>query len=121
MIKRNHTSLLQLKYVLYFILIICFFPLRAQISPGKLSNPHKQLEGISNCTQCHDLGDQISEAKCLNCHIKLKNRISSNKGFHASQEVKQKNCISCHSEHHGLKFEMIRFDKKNFDKRILAA
>ncbi|MGB5032008.1 MAG: hypothetical protein WBO76_07845 [Saprospiraceae bacterium] len=115
MIKLHHTSLLELKYILYGILIICFFPLSAQISPGKLSNPHKQLEGISNCTQCHDLGDQISEAKCLNCHIKLKNRISSNKGFHASQEVKQKNCISCHSEHHGLKFEMIRFDKKIFN------
>ncbi|MBK8244354.1 MAG: cytochrome c family protein [Saprospiraceae bacterium] len=115
MIKLHHTSLLELKYILYGILIICFFPLSAQISPGKLSNPHKQLEGISNCTQCHDLGDQISEAKCLNCHIKLKSRISSNKGFHASQEVKQKNCISCHSEHHGLKFEMIRFDKKLFN------
>jgi len=114
-IKQHHTSLLELKYILYGILIICFFPLSAQISPGKLSNPHKQLEGISNCTQCHDLGDQISEAKCLNCHIKLKSRISSNKGFHASQEVKQKNCISCHSEHHGLKFEMIRFDKKIFN------
>ncbi len=115
MIKLHHTSLFELKYILYGILIICFFPLSAQISPGKLSNPHKQLEGISNCTQCHDLGDQISEAKCLNCHIKLKSRISSNKGFHASEEVKQKNCISCHSEHHGLKFEMIRFDKKQFN------
>ncbi len=84
-----------------------------QISPGPLSQPHSQLEGISKCTSCHDLGDKVSNTKCLDCHKPLKARVVQNKGFHASREVKGKDCITCHSEHHGLKFESIRFDEKN--------
>ncbi len=30
-----------------------------QISPGDLSNAHKDLEGMSNCTKCHVLGDKV--------------------------------------------------------------
>jgi hypothetical protein len=89
--------------------------LSGQISPGKLSKGHSHLEGISNCTQCHELGSKISEQKCLNCHSQLKSRINERKGFHATEEVRSKSCISCHSEHHGIKFEIIRFDKQNFD------
>ncbi|MCC6815833.1 MAG: cytochrome c family protein [Saprospiraceae bacterium] len=89
--------------------------LNAQISPGKLSKQHSHLEGINNCTQCHTLGEAVSNEKCLNCHSLLNERIKANKGFHASSEIKGKDCFSCHSEHHGLKFEMIRFDKKTFE------
>jgi hypothetical protein len=39
--------------------------LSAQISPGDLSNPHSNLEGISNCTQCHVLGNKQTNEKCL--------------------------------------------------------
>jgi len=90
----------------------------AQISPGKLTRAHASLEGISNCTKCHELGAKISEQKCLDCHQPLRNRINQNKGFHTSVGVKGKQCISCHSEHHGLTFEMVRFDVKNFNHSL---
>ena len=90
----------------------------AQISPGKLAQPHSHLEGLNNCTQCHDLGNAVTQQKCLSCHTSLKSRVDAKKGFHASKEVTQKNCISCHSEHHGQKFEMIRFDQKKFDHNV---
>lgn len=111
-----------LKVYQHWIIIIfgCFFVSlsSAQISPGKLTKAHTDLEGIGNCTQCHELGAKISEQKCLSCHQPLKTRISQNKGFHVSKDVKGKQCISCHSEHHGLNFEMVRFDKKNFNHNL---
>lgn len=104
-------------YPVFLIAILLYItiPVSGQISPGKLSNPHSHLEGISQCTQCHNLGDKISEEKCLNCHSHLKQRIQSGKGYHVSSEIKSKSCIQCHSEHHGIKFEMVRFDKKTFN------
>ncbi|MCB2219011.1 MAG: cytochrome c family protein [Bacteroidetes bacterium] len=87
----------------------------SQISPGDLAEPHAHLEGLSNCTKCHVLGDKVSNDKCLDCHQLLKSRVDQNKGYHASSEVKGKNCFSCHSDHHGRKFEMIRFDEDEFD------
>ena len=77
------------------------FRLSAQLSPGDLSNPHSNLEGISNCTQCHVLGNKQTNEKCLACHTEINERISSKKGYHSSSEVKGKQCFSCHSEHNG--------------------
>ncbi|MFZ4543185.1 MAG: cytochrome c3 family protein [Saprospiraceae bacterium] len=96
-------------------LVVHVLNMGAQISPGKLSKGHSNLEGISNCTACHELGAKISEQKCLNCHKALQARISQNKGYHVSSEIKGKSCITCHSEHHGYNFEMIRFDKNKFN------
>ncbi|MBL7793842.1 MAG: hypothetical protein JNK77_16055 [Saprospiraceae bacterium] len=102
--------------VFYFILSVA--SLSAQISPGDLSKAHSALEGISNCTKCHTLGEKVSNDKCLDCHKALKSRINQNKGYHVSKEVKGKECASCHSDHHGLKFEMIRFDEKAFNHQL---
>ena len=87
----------------------------AQLSPGDLSESHAHLEGMSNCTQCHILGEKVSNDKCLACHTALKSRIDRQKGYHASSEIAGKECVVCHSDHHGRNFEMIRFDKENFD------
>lgn len=35
----------------------------AQLSPGELSKPHSKLEGLSNCTKCHELGEQVKKRK----------------------------------------------------------
>lgn len=86
-----------------------------QLSPGKLTRAHTKLEGLSNCTQCHSLGNQITNQKCLACHKQLAGKIRENKGLHASAYAKGKTCISCHSEHHGEQFDMIRIDKKTFN------
>lgn len=90
----------------------------AQLSPGDLSKAHSHLEGLKNCTQCHELGQKISESKCLNCHKALSQRIQANKGYHVSKEVKGKSCIQCHSDHHGLGFEMVRFNKNTFNHNL---
>ena len=92
--------------------------LQAQLSPGDLSKAHAHLEGVSNCTKCHVLGDKVSNDKCLSCHKELKARVDKRKGYHVSREVKGKECASCHNEHHGRNFQVIRFDEKKFDHKL---
>ncbi|NNL92462.1 MAG: cytochrome c family protein, partial [Saprospiraceae bacterium] len=104
----------------YFVIIgLCFTTIiHAQLSPGKLTTAHQDLEGIANCTQCHDLGNKVPDSKCLECHDEIQNLINLDRGYHASTEVKEKECIDCHSEHHGRKFEMTRFDQDDFDHQL---
>jgi hypothetical protein len=99
-------------------LVVYVFFVNAQISPGKLSKAHSSLEGINQCTKCHELGAKVSDQKCLSCHEPLKVRIQQKKGYHASKEVTGKSCVTCHSEHHGVNFEMVRFDKKTFNHTL---
>lgn len=90
-------------------------PVRAQlISPGELSEVHGDLSGIQNCTSCHQLGKRgIDNARCLDCHTPLDERLAVNEGYHAT--VADQNCADCHSEHHGPTFELIRWDREQFD------
>lgn len=107
------------RFIFIFILLgFGFANLSAQISPGPLSEVHAHLEGLSNCTQCHDLGHKVTNEKCLSCHSLLNARIIEKKGFHVSTEVKGKDCVTCHNEHHGRKFEILRFDTEKFDHRL---
>lgn len=101
-------------FVLHFLLLT-HISILGQISPGDLAEPHSHLEGMSNCTKCHTLGEKVSNTKCLDCHKVLAERISNNKGYHSSVEIAGKDCITCHSDHHGRKFQMIRFDKEQFN------
>jgi len=87
----------------------------AQISPGELSQVHSHLEGITNCTQCHVLGEKVSNDKCLACHTELKVRIDQKKGYHASYQVRGKQCAGCHNDHHGRTFKIVRFDTDKFN------
>ena len=98
--------------------MLSFFNMTAQISPGELAYPHSHLEGLSNCTQCHILGNKVTGEKCLACHTEIKERITLQKGYHASSDVKGKECILCHSDHHGKNFQLIRFDATKFDHNL---
>ncbi len=98
-----------------FLSTIFLSNLQAQLSPGDLAAAHAHLEGISNCTQCHILGEKVSNDKCLACHKEIKTRIDRQTGYHSSREVKGKDCAECHSDHHGRKFDMIRFDEDKFN------
>ena len=100
------------------VLLLFAMQLGAQISPGALSEPHAHLEGLSNCTKCHILGEKVSNDKCLSCHTEISTRINEGRGYHASKEVNGKECAKCHNEHHGRKFQMTRFDTDNFDHTI---
>lgn len=87
----------------------------AQLSPGDLTDAHKHLEGLTNCTSCHATGKQITSAKCLDCHQILNERIKAGKGLHANPEFK--NCIQCHNEHHGRAYKLVywKTGQDNFD------
>jgi len=90
----------------------------AQLSPGELSKAHAHLEGLTNCTKCHVLGEKETTSKCIECHREIKNLISQKKGYHASSEVNGKKCAECHAEHFGRDFKMVRFDDKKFDHNL---
>jgi hypothetical protein len=90
----------------------------AQISPGDLSKDHEFLEGISNCTKCHVLGNKITGEKCLDCHTEIRERISAGKGYHSSSVVQVKQCIECHSDHHGKNFQLVRMNHSEFDHKL---
>jgi hypothetical protein len=103
--------------ILYLIAVLFFQSayLTAQISPGELCKAHADLEGASNCTKCHEVGNKVTREKCLACHKEIKTNIDAGKGYHASSEVKGKNCASCHNDHHGRDFQIIKFNKKAFN------
>jgi hypothetical protein len=89
------------------IVIFTTLPALAQISPGKLSAAHQALEGIANCTQCHQIRAEVSKEKCLTCHQVLVARIAQGRGYHASKEVADGSCSSCHREHNGREYDLI--------------
>jgi len=101
--------------LIFGIFFLGTFNVTAQISPGELSNVHAYLEGVSNCTKCHTVGNKVTREKCLTCHQIIKTNILAGKGYHASKEVAGKQCVVCHNEHHGRSFQIIRFDRKTFN------
>ncbi len=99
-------------------IVLLFFPCRrlwAQLSPGDLHQSHASLEGVENCTQCHESGRGLSAEKCLSCHAVLNKQIQSGKGLHSGKEFAK--CQSCHVEHHGRDFDLIfwKGGRDNFD------
>lgn len=100
--------------LVHLMLALNVVPAFSQISPGDLAEVHAHLEGLSNCTQCHTLGEKVSNEKCLACHTELKKQIDLQKGYHSSLEIKGKDCFGCHNDHHGRNFDIIRFDKSKF-------
>lgn len=86
------------------------------ISPGKLARPHAALEGVNDCTACHELKKRgADEARCLKCHQPLARRIAGKEGLHA--RFTGRACAECHKEHFGLEFALVRFDTATFDHK----
>jgi hypothetical protein len=103
--------------IIYLLWFIPFLGI-SQLSPGPLTTAHEDLEGLTNCTQCHDIGHKVPDQKCLDCHSEISNLIDNQRGYHASAPVREKTCVDCHSEHHGRKFEMSRFDESIFNHEL---
>lgn len=98
------------RHLFYSLLLIIYSltfstKLHAQLSPGDLHKSHANLEGIENCTKCHESGQQLNPQKCLQCHTILKQRIDNNKGLHANSDYRQ--CENCHVEHQGRDYDLI--------------
>src|SRR5690242_19581186 len=78
----------------------------AQISPGPLSNPHKDLEGPLNCAKCHTFGAS-KKFKCSNCHVEIQRRVAAGRGYHGravKRTAGDADCARCHTEHYGREF-----------------
>ena len=89
---------------------------RAQIaSPGKLSHAHAKLEGVNNCTRCHNFGEKSFRDNCLQCHTEIRSRIDAARGYHYF--TRKLECARCHKEHHGREFDLVRWDPKSFDHK----
>lgn len=80
-------------------------PALAQLSPGKLSQPHAHLEGLTKCSSCHKLGNREVQQKCLECHTEIAVQRSDNRGLHAREDYDH--CVDCHVEHHGAAFDLV--------------
>jgi len=84
------------------------------LSPGPLTSPHASLEGLRNCTSCHELGRKgAADSRCRSCHTVLDDRIEADRGWHAS--VKSQACAECHKEHLGRSFALVRLDSATFE------
>lgn len=77
----------------------------AQLSPGKLSRPHAQLEGLTKCSNCHKLGSREVQQKCLDCHQEIAAMTTGGKGLHAGEDYGH--CVDCHVEHQGRDYDLI--------------
>ena len=89
--------------LLILVCAIVYLP-SLMISPGKLSEQHKDLD--RKCMACHKPFFGASAAKCIQCHqpgnigIDSGGRVTNRKAlFH--KNLKTQNCVSCHGEHRG--------------------
>jgi hypothetical protein len=83
------------------------------ISPGKLSDAHTHLEGMGNCTQCHQLRTRgVDRDRCLGCHEPLARRVREGGGYHGA--LVEEDCGICHKEHLGKNFRVTHFDAQSF-------
>lgn len=81
-----------------------------QISPGELARAHASLEGIKNCTKCHELGAGPSAEKCLACHGEIAEQLDAKRGYHhRAVTAAGKACFECHSDHAGRSFELVHW------------
>lgn len=116
---RAHRARIARRAIVWMLgmLVLPAAPAAAQlISPGRLAQAHASLEGVSNCTQCHDLGRPgISNTKCLQCHSTLRSRIDAGDGLHATYG--NRSCAACHKDHFGTDFQLVRFDTSGFDHK----
>lgn len=85
----------------------------AQLSPGKLSHPHTELDSSRACLECHSTGRGVAGERCLECHTLLGERIAADAGYHA--QLDDQRCETCHIEHHGREFELVWWGEEGID------
>ena len=89
----------------------------AQVAPGPLSRAHQQLDSITRCGSCHEVGRGTSGFKCLECHLEIRRRVQAGAGFHGRNYKNlagETDCRRCHAEHKGKDVPLIRLDRQNF-------
>lgn len=106
-------SLVRPSIVFFLVIIFRIDTSLAQISPGELSRPHAELEGISNCIRCHDSEERLPGDRCLDCHGEIKIQFHKKRGFHwrITKNKQERNCGFCHAEHNGREYELVYWDE----------
>ncbi|MBI5493637.1 MAG: hypothetical protein HY904_01340 [Deltaproteobacteria bacterium] len=72
------------------------------LSPGRLGRSHEELEGVVNCTKCHEFGKKLDGDRCLECHDSLRKEIAAPRGMHARLVKDDRACLECHHDHRGV-------------------
>ena len=90
----------------------------AQLSPGELHKAHASLEGVENCTRCHDRDRKQVSAKCLECHVMVAQSLNNMTGLHGRQKYSA--CELCHVEHHDRDYELLYWPQteQSFDHNL---
>lgn len=112
---RIHLDILRASFFIFLFLLLGLTRAAAQISPGPLSRGHEALEGVNNCTSCHERGSEIAPSKCLSCHMEINSAIFSKHGMHALNSGHS--CNECHKEHLGRDVQITRFSPKTFNHK----
>lgn len=103
----------------WLVLLVTASSARADLfSPGELAKAHRELDGLSNCTQCHPEGGKLSQETCLACHTELKGRVAKGVGFHGRIPGEKRECENCHKDHQGRDVSLITWGapgKKGFE------
>lgn len=99
-------------------------PCRAQMSPGDLSQAHRELDSPLRCVSCHEFGAGAAQFKCLQCHEEIARRLAEKRGYHAkvvrgTGRQAANDCSRCHSEHNGRRHQLVRWrtPKLKFDHK----
>ena len=85
------------------------------VSPRSLARAHAQLEGISQCSQCHDGLRATPDARCLDCHEDVAERMKNRVGWHGQQDAR---CADCHGEHRGVDADLLGLDRDAWNHEL---
>lgn len=87
------------------------------VSPRALARSHGELEGITQCTQCHAGLSATPDERCLACHEDVAARMQQRVGWHGQLEGR---CVSCHAEHRGPDADLLGLDRKSWNHELAA-
>jgi hypothetical protein len=85
------------------------------IAPGPLARAHATINGVGNCSKCHEAGHELSAAKCLTCHKPIADRIARKVGVHRTVTG---DCNACHPEHRGVDADLRQIDTQHFNHAV---
>ncbi len=85
------------------------------VSPRALARAHADLEGITQCSECHDGLRATPDERCLDCHQDVAERRQSRLGWHGQLEGR---CSSCHVEHRGAEADLAGLDRDTWNHEL---
>jgi hypothetical protein len=85
------------------------------VSPRALARAHASLEGIRQCSECHDGLAATPDALCLDCHEDVAARQQGRIGWHGALAGR---CADCHADHRGEAGDILGLDRKSWNHEL---